>query len=158
MTNRATDPHATQTPADQSVIHVSVTGARTRGPIGEMRFWRHAVPSMAQAQAAPGCLYAEARTVDGVHHTLTAWENEDAMRRYVRSGAHLKAMRSFDAIATGEVIGFAAPGVPSWDEALAVWRERGRPVAAARHAPTSERPMPDEAATDTAMSAEGDRP
>lgn len=113
-------------------MHVSVTGARTCGPVAELRFWRHAVPSMAQAHAAPGCLHADARTVDGVHHTLTAWESEDAMRAYARSGAHLVAMRAFDAIAMGETVTYDAERVPSWDEALAAWRERGTPVGAAR--------------------------
>lgn len=111
---------------------VSVTGARTRGPVAELRFWRHAVPSMAQAHAAPGCLHEDTCTVDGVHHTLTAWESEDAMGTYARSGAHLAAMRAFDAIATGETVTYDAECVPSWDDALAIWHERGTPVGAAR--------------------------
>jgi hypothetical protein len=49
------------------------------------------------------------------------------MRHYLKSGAHLAALRVFRAIATGSTVGFVSQTVPSWEEALRRWRKDGRP-------------------------------
>ncbi len=81
---------------------------------------------MIQARRSPGNLHASARTVDGVRHTLTVWENETAMRRFLYRGAHRKAIRVFHAVGTGLTCGYETDRVPTWDEVPAIWRERGR--------------------------------
>lgn len=83
---------------------------------------------MGQAQRAPGCLLAEARTIAGVHHTLSVWTSRGAMRAYLRQGAHLKAMKLYSQIATGKTIGYETTEIPGWDEVPRIWRERGKPV------------------------------
>lgn len=109
---------------------VSVTGLRLKGPLSTPRFWWHAIRSMTQARQADGNLMAEARTKDGVHHTLSVWESEAAMKRFLYRGAHRQAIKAFPAIATGETIGYEADAIPGWDEALAVWRRKGRAYTA----------------------------
>jgi hypothetical protein len=44
------------------------------------------------------------------------------MKQFVSSPLHLKAMKVFPKIATGSTIGFEADEIPSWNEALEVWR------------------------------------
>lgn len=107
-------------------IYVSVTGLKLSGIWHAPKFWRLAVPAMGAAQSAPGNLKASARTVAGVHHTLTAWESRDAMLAYVRAPAHLKAMRAFPGMATGKTLGFYSDTIPSWSEALAKWEAEAR--------------------------------
>jgi quinol monooxygenase YgiN len=109
-------------------VHVSITGLRVRGLRHQPSFWVHAVRSLRQARAAPGNISAEARTIAGVHHTLSVWTDEAAMRAYLRAGAHLQAMRRFPAIATGKVVGFAAERAPDWADVPGLWRDRGRVV------------------------------
>ncbi len=109
-------------------IYVSITGLQLRGPWHAPRFWWHAVRSMMQARSAPGNVIAEARIIAGVHHTLSAWTDEAAMRAYLSSGAHRKAMRVFRAIATGRTLGFTAERVPDWSSARALWEADGRVV------------------------------
>ncbi len=84
--------------------------------------------SMVQARSAPGNLSADARTINGVHHTLSVWTDKDAMRAYLTAGSHLEAMRLFPSIATGKVVGYLAQQAPDWSEVHAMWLERGRVV------------------------------
>lgn len=109
-------------------VYVSITGLQLKrfwyGPM----FWRHALASMAQAKSAEGCLSASARTIKGVHHTLSVWESRAAMQAYLVSGAHKEAMKSFKTIATGKVYGFETDRVPDWSEVPELWRGEGRTV------------------------------
>jgi predicted CoA-binding protein len=78
--------------------------------------------AMAQARRARGCLFADARTIDGVHHTLSVWTGREAMLAYLCAGAHGRAMRLFPVIAEGRTMGFAATEAPDWPQAVAIWR------------------------------------
>lgn len=111
---------------EQPVPYVSITGLSLRSRRHFFRFWWHALRAMMQAKRARGLRSAAARTIGGVHHTVTVWDDENAMRNYVRSGAHLKAVRAFHEIATGKTIGYVADAAPSWDEVHAIWASRGR--------------------------------
>jgi hypothetical protein len=56
-------------------------------------FLAAAVPSFAQAKRNPACLAAETRRTSGrVYWTRTLWRDAAAMRAYMRSDAHGKAM------------------------------------------------------------------
>ena len=106
-------------------IYVSITGLTLLSPWKLPRFWSHAGPAMSAAISAPGNLSAEARTIAGVHRTLSTWQSRDAMRAYLRSPTHARAMRAFPKIATGKTYGYWADGRPSWDDAIAQWAAHG---------------------------------
>jgi hypothetical protein len=89
--------------------------------------------SMRQAQRAAGNVSAEARTVDGVHHTLSVWESRAAMLAYIQSGAHRQAIRIFPRTAMGKVLGMTTSEVPDWWDIPPLWRERGRLVGEAQN-------------------------
>ena len=108
--------------------YISITGLTLRSRRHVFRFWWHAIGSITQAKRAPGNRSADARTIAGVHHTLSVWDDEQAMRAYLNSGAHLRALRAFRQIATGKTIGFVADAAPSWDEVHDIWASRGREV------------------------------
>lgn len=109
-------------------VYVSVTGLRLKSRRHLLRFWWHAIGSMVQARRAPGNLKAETRTVGGVHHTLSVWTDERAMRGFLASGAHRQAMLVFHAIATGRTIGFTAQRSPDWEGALQRWQSEAKEV------------------------------
>ncbi len=100
--------------------YVSITGLRLKAPYHAVRFWYHALRSMAQAQQAPGCRSVDARQIDGVNHTLSMWDDQAAMRRFLVSGPHLAAMKAFRSIATGRTYGYETSILPGWDEARAL--------------------------------------
>lgn len=102
-------------------MYISITGFTLSSRLHAPRFWVHAVRSMGEAQRADGNLYAAARTVNGVHHTLTAWRDRAAMRAYLTMPRHLAAMKAFPSMGGGRTIGYEAQTVPSWEEALRKW-------------------------------------
>ena len=112
----------------QQDVYVSITGLQVRRVWHIPSFWSLAMKSMMQARNAPGNISADARTINGVHHTLSVWTEMDAMQAYLTAGPHLEAMRRFPSIATGKVVGYLATQAPDWSEVHAIWLERGRVV------------------------------
>jgi hypothetical protein len=112
------------------MVYVSITGLELKSVLHTPVFWWHAARSMGQAKAAPGLISADARQINGVHHTLTVWETEAAMRSYLVTGAHLAAMKAFHGIATGRTVGYLTETAPGWDEVHAIWQRRGSQVRA----------------------------
>ena len=84
---------------------------------------------MRQARQAPGNLQATAKTIAGVHHTLSVWESKSAMRAFLYAEAHKRAIEAFPIIATGKTFGFESRQVPTWDEVHRLWQEHGRDYA-----------------------------
>lgn len=110
------------------MVYVSITGLKLKSLIHAPAFWWHAIRSMRQAKSAPGLISAEARLINGIHHTLTVWETEAAMRAYMITGAHLAAMKAFHGIATGRTIGILAETAPDWGDVHEIWVLRGTDV------------------------------
>ena len=106
-------------------FYISITGLRLKRIWHAPVFWTHAIRSMAQARAAAGNIRADARTIAGVHHTLSVWTDRAAMRAFLTAGHHAVAMRLFPKIATGKTFGFTATEVPDWPEVHRLWRELG---------------------------------
>lgn len=107
---------------------VSITGLKLNRFWHRPLFWRHAIASMSDAQTARGNLSAEARTIKGVHHTLSTWESKSDMLAFLRSARHADAMRRFRGIATGRVFGFSSTVRPTWADALDRYHAEGRDV------------------------------
>ena len=110
------------------MAYISITGLRIKSFIHAPRFWWHAIRSMMQAKTAAGIISAEARTINGVHHTVTVWQDKAAMRSYLTTGAHLQAMKSFRKVGSGKVLGFEADHAPDRDEVHELWKAKGRDV------------------------------
>ena len=110
------------------MVYVSVTGLQLKSLLHLPRFYWHATRAFRQARTADGLLFADARTLEQFHHTLTVWRDRASMHSYLRAGAHRKAMRAFPSIATGMVYGYESEQVPDWEAALAEWHQHGREV------------------------------
>ena len=106
-------------------VYVSITGLKISWRRYIPLFWWHAIGSMIQAKASVGNLRTEARKINGIHHTLSVWTDENAMRAFLTTGNHLKAMKDFSRIATGKTFSFYTETIPSWDEVHQIWNERG---------------------------------
>lgn len=109
-------------------FYVSITGLRLSSRRHMVRFWWHTIRSMAQARRSPGNVKVEARIVQGVHHTLSVWVDEGAMRGFLLSGSHRQAMRAFRSIGSGRVLGFYTINPPNWEAGLRRWRSEAREV------------------------------
>lgn len=107
-------------------MYISLTGLKPKGFFAYFRFWLLAIPSFRQAQTALGNLHCDVKKVQEYQCTITAWESKDAMLNYLRSGAHLKAMKAFHQIATGPTYGYESDTIPSWEGAYALLMEKGK--------------------------------
>jgi len=75
------------------VAHVSITRLRLRSGWYFFPFLWHTIRSQMQAKRADGHLAMTLRRQPGhVYWTLTAWRDTAAMKAFMASGAHLKAM------------------------------------------------------------------
>lgn len=75
------------------MVLISITRLRLRSPLFLPGFLRYAIPSAREANAAPGNLKTCTRRQGlTVFWTVTIWDNEASMRRYITSGAHRQAM------------------------------------------------------------------
>jgi hypothetical protein len=108
--------------------YISITGLKLKSMRYTISFWWHAIGSMNQARAAQGNISADAKTINGVHHTVSVWIDEQAMRTYLVTGPHLKAMKAFHSIATGKTLGFYAEKSPDWDTIHDLWVKEGKVV------------------------------
>jgi hypothetical protein len=110
------------------LYYVSITGLRLKGPRYFLHFWWHGSRAMSQALRAPGNLRAERRTINSVHHTLSVWTDEAAMRSYLATGSHRRALAAFRKMATGKTLGFLGSDIPDWSKVHAMWLRDGRDV------------------------------
>ena len=109
--------------------YVSITGIQVHRTVAaKLRYWWFAIPSMMQAQKAVGNISTTVRSAHGVHHTLSVWQDEASMRRYLIEGAHLKAMKAFGSLGTGSTHGYLTDTIPDWDEALRRWHAHARKI------------------------------
>lgn len=74
------------------MVQVSITRLRLRSPWVLPLFLWHALRSQKQARVSDGCLAAAVNNFDGAFWTLTLWRDRAAMRAFMLSGAHRKAM------------------------------------------------------------------
>jgi len=107
-------------------VYVSITGLKIKTIWKALWFWRYAIPSKIQADQSPGLLFSDVKSINGINHTLTAWTDQKAMRSYIYSGIHLKAIKVFRKIATGKTFGYESTELPDWDEVHRLWLEKGK--------------------------------
>jgi len=62
-----------------------------------------------------------------LHYTMSAWENEEDMRVFVKRDAHQAAMKKSASIAREiKLYTFDADKMPNWRSAKAMLKEKGR--------------------------------
>jgi hypothetical protein len=110
------------------IVFVSITGLRVNKFYHYLKFFWLAVRAMEQARQSSGLIRVEARTINGVHHTMSIWDNESSMRKFLVTGAHLKAMQVFKQIATGKTVGFMTAKPPEWSQVHNIWMHDGQEV------------------------------
>lgn len=107
-------------------IYVSITGLKVKSIWKIILFLRHAMASKKQVDRSPGILFSAVKRINGIEHTLTAWENQECMRKFIYSGAHKHAIKAFRKIATGKTFGYESNQLPSWEEVHDLWNKNGK--------------------------------
>ena len=108
--------------------YISITGFTLKSNLYMPKFMMYSIPAARQAAAAEGNVFSEQSYIDGVLHTLSAWESKADMRRYMLRGAHAKAMKLTQEIGNldygTKTYGYESNRIPTWDEAIAIWHEK----------------------------------
>lgn len=110
----------------EDTLYISITGLRLRAWWHFPAFVYHSFRAMAQVRRSAGNIAVDAWKGAGVYHTLTVWENERAVKRFVYQGHHRAAIKVFATIATGKTYGFSSSEIPNRREAVSIWQEKGR--------------------------------
>lgn len=107
-------------------MYISITGLKLLKPWKVFRFYWYAIPCLNAAKNTPGNILAKEKIINGVRHTLTVWENKQAMQAFAYHGVHLKAIKAFKKIATGKTYGYEAEVIPNWQEVHNIWQIKGK--------------------------------
>ena len=124
------DPAALWPTKQTTLTVVSVTRFRARSLWLVPLFLFHAQGAIAQTRRSDGYVAGSLRRYrDGSFWTMTVWRDEAALRSYVTSGAHLKAMprlADWGREASTARWDQAGGDLPNWTEAERRMRETGR--------------------------------
>ncbi len=104
-------------------MYISITGLKPRNFFTTIRFWIFTIPAFRAAQKSEGNLFCEAKKKDSYYHTITAWKNRGIMMKFLTGKAHSKAMKNFSLIGTGSTYGYERDPIPSWEEAIEIWKK-----------------------------------
>jgi hypothetical protein len=112
------------------MVFLSLTRLKLRSIRFLPAFAIHTTRSLSQVKKASGFLDGSLLPERGwVFWTLTAWDSEESMRRFMTSGAHKKAMpRLLDWCDEASVAHWTQPdaALPQWAEADRLMRTTGR--------------------------------
>lgn len=106
-------------------FYISITGLTPRAPWKYLPFFWHAIRSRNQALRARGVLFVDVKMIEGVQHTLTAWESREHMQKFIYQGPHRLAIRAFKKLATGKTLGYVGTELPTWAEVHERWEKDG---------------------------------
>ena len=109
-------------------VYIAIGGLIVNNLFCIPSFWYHAIPSKLQADVSEGALFVDVKNVDSVHFSFSVWTSKTDMRKYMSTGAHKEAMKSFRNIATGKFHSYECNVVPNWEEAIALWKEKSRNI------------------------------
>ena len=110
-------------------MYITVTSLRLR------RFWHffilgnYAFKTTKQMRSEKGFLRFKNRGFGRMQYTLSAWETEEDLKRFARSGEHKKSMQKTHKIALEvRTLTFQSDTFPDWKTAERLLLEKGRVI------------------------------
>ena len=114
----------------RAVALASITRLRVRSIRYLPEFLLRALASVRQARGSPGCLHADVRReANLIFWTRTVWHDEEAMRAFMKEGAHRIVMpKIFNWCDEASVVHWqqGGDGAPDWFMAEMKMRDEGR--------------------------------
>jgi len=104
-------------------MKVTITSIELKGPLSFFLLSSRALKIIRQLKATD-CLAFKKQGIWTKHYTMTLWRNEEELKRFAHSGAHLQAMRDGARIAKEiRTITIDADALPSWNHAKRMLQE-----------------------------------
>lgn len=98
-------------------MYVTITFLRLKSPLKLFAFLKHVFNIMEQLKTSGAKKY----TTKGKfmnHYTVSLWPDEKSLKKFARSGAHQKAMKDINNIASEvKVYTYKSDTLPSWTKA-----------------------------------------
>ena len=104
-------------------MKATITSIELKGPL---KFFGLSINGLKIARQLKATNYKEFRKTGfwTKHYTMTLWSNEDELRDFARSGAHLEAMKKGSQIAKEiRTITIETESLPDWKEAKRLLQE-----------------------------------
>lgn len=98
-------------------MKATITSIELRGPLKFFALSSKAFKIIRQLKAT-NCKDFRKKGLWTTHYTMTLWNNEDELKKFTRSGAHLEAMKASKKIAKEiRTITIETDCLPKWNEA-----------------------------------------
>lgn len=108
---------------------VSITSLRLRSRFGFFRLSWNGLKIRLQARRQPGFIKMKNTGSGYLHYTLSAWNTQEDVKRFSRSGAHLEAMKGARSLAEEiRIYTYEADALPDWKHAKALLAKNGRAI------------------------------
>lgn len=106
---------------------VTVTSLKLRKLWKFFRLSFHGMRVMKQSNNQRGFIKMKNTGFGYMHYTLSAWETEEDVKNFAKSGAHLEAMKESAAIATQiKTYTYETDKMPNWKEAKELLMQKGK--------------------------------
>lgn len=110
---------------------IAVGGFRPEGFMKMFRFYIFAVPAFMQAQKADGNISSQTVMRDGNAMSISVWRDKLAMRNYVMSGAHRRAMKASGRLGSPlHFVVYEGDEIPTIEAAMQIWHNGAASQAA----------------------------
>jgi hypothetical protein len=101
-------------------VKVTITSIELKGPFSFFLLSARALKIIRQLKGVD-CLAFKKQGFWTMHYTMTLWRNDEELKQFAYSGAHLQAMRDSARIAREiRTITIDADALPAWKEAKAL--------------------------------------
>ncbi|HNC39521.1 MAG TPA: hypothetical protein PK492_09155 [Chitinophagaceae bacterium] len=108
-------------------MHITITSLTLKHWYGFFRLSAFGLKISRQCKNEKGFIAQKNTGLGYEHFTLTAWESQDDLKRFARSGAHADAMKSSKSLATEiRTYTYVANEMPQWAEAKKLLKEKGK--------------------------------
>lgn len=106
---------------------VTVTSLKLRKLWNFFRLSLHGMQVMKQSKNQKGFIKMKNTGFGYIHYTLSAWETEEDVKNFAKSGAHLQAMKESAAIATQiATYTYETDLMPDWKKAKELLMQNGK--------------------------------
>ncbi len=108
-------------------MYITVTSLTLKHWYGFFRLSAFGMKIMQQSKKEKGFITQKNTGFGYEHFTLSAWESEEDLKRFARSGEHARAMQASKALATEiRTYTYSAEHMPKWAEAKKLLKEKGK--------------------------------
>ena len=108
-------------------MFITVTSLRLRKLLGFFKMSYLSLHVVRQTKQQKGFIAMKHTGFGYLHFTLSAWESEEDIKNFARSGAHLAAMKLSRSLSSEiRIYTFQSEEIPNWKDAKQLLLEKGK--------------------------------